>query len=305
MTEALQPIQASPAHPYEADAPHSLVVGEAYVASAKKPVKYHTLIPADTADFHLLMANGYGAYHETSATFQRALADEGIATTTYAPPREHSREHSTLTHAIAPQLLHYDALKGVRSHQLHNIEYHRKAGGDAVLYASQIVLGHSMGNIPALRYAAHHPENLDTVISLQGVGMEARLGLKIAGRFPAVLKDIGSTVLKGDLAVEYRTAHRALYHLARNPVRSAAEAAYCMTADERGMSVLATSRGVRHLVILGERDAFFLHNEVLLGMRDTDAECSVIEDVTHIGPQIESKARIIASHIKKLLTEDA
>lgn len=268
---------------------YDTVEGQAEIPGAKKPIPYTTLLPRTlVSNNHAVIVNGYCAIKETSDALGAALAGNGVATTIYDPARVHSSRLDWLRHIANPQSLHYESLRGVTTHARQNIEYARYQNGSVIRDGKLILIGHSMGNLAMMDFGVKHPEELDMVISLAGVGLEEPLGLKLVWRTKDVVADVATNIVRGNFeGYGLRVAYRSLHYIGRNPVRTAAEAISCMVADKRKHGMKLAELGVHHEIICAEDDGYFYYQDTLKAMQGIASNCHVIEDMSHVGPQVQ------------------
>lgn len=262
------------------------VHGEAGVASAHEPIKWTAAIPdSPTINALGLIANGFCAIKRSSREFREALAAEGLATVSYDPARVHSSLLDLPRHTLNPQALHYESLAGIDS----SLASHPALGELAA--APRILIGHSMGNLAALDYAVNHPESIATMISIGGVGMERRLGLKLVARSKdMVLHDIGPAIVTGKFN-DYglKGAARLLHYVWRNPMRTGTEAVSCMVSDKRRQVHQLAALGVRHVVLMPEDDDFFYPVDTIRTVHDVVDHWEIMEGMKHACPQTDAK----------------
>ena len=240
----------------------------------------------------MVVVPGFGGIKPVYGEFRDANAvaiDDHVAS--YRQPR--TQKHKSMANRV-DSLLHPDKLG--KQAVVAMIDLMHEMFGQKVT-----LVGHSMGGPNAVEGALRRMEKVQDVVLLGSGGLEEGQNVhRLRRRMPAIAKQEGGSILSMPRDDAINIAGQALFHMARNPIRTLGEGLDIGNRDlmiDEINKLRAHGIGV-HAVSL-ELDGFF---PVEVAERDTRGlvdSFTVIEGVDHVAPQVHPE--IVAEHISGVL----
>jgi pimeloyl-ACP methyl ester carboxylesterase len=171
--------------------------GVAQIAQSK--VRWQYRLPEElTRETSIIISHGYGAKAGVYDDMADYLASHGIATATYDAALRQGRLAGYNPKHWDPARLVCQAPWGVIDRK-GGIRHHKKIDGPTNKFT---IVGHSMGVRTAVKNAQLHPEDIDTIIGIDGAGItEGDNFVKYLERMPHFFKDeYLDGIISGDIS---------------------------------------------------------------------------------------------------------
>ncbi|HVX24397.1 MAG TPA: alpha/beta hydrolase [Candidatus Saccharimonadales bacterium] len=227
--------------------------------------------------------NGFGAFKKTMGPLATALADYGIASFHSAPIRGSSR--SPLEDIFDPNTVHLDTHREIFNKLASNKELANLPNGWLLSMVKRINAGHSYGGETATENTLEHPDEVEGLVLIESVGLEAAQRLRFARRAGSFLvHELVPFVSHHGPDYKLHDGVLAAEHLFGNPFQTIGEARACNRSDIREALPVITSLGIGLAVLAGRRD----HLLPAAPMREyAKPHAHYYEEmpVNHLGPQ--------------------
>ncbi len=233
-----------------------------------------------------IVFGGFGGFKRTSRGLRHELARRGEASVTFEQIRADKR--SNAERLLRPQKAHVDVVEAVAYDIASNTSNQNRVPekqtyGGFMRFAA---IPHSMSGLPAMRFAARHPDKVEGVVEVQAVGKRSpsldQLLFSIPTGLAAAAQHEFIPYISGD-AIDRtpRNAWRAIRYYGQNPIRTLGEMASCVFESnlEQTEKVRASGRYVAYLA--GQYDILVPRTAHIAELVDLYQ----VMPLGHLGPQ--------------------
>lgn len=266
--------------------------------------KYKTYFSENPLPGIGIVVPGFGGFLKSSEPLGKAFARAGLNTVVYDPIRYSNSAWEDMTD---PQKVHVRTIEAIVRDLPNNPDIIRRMPeGKHVVTEPQVLIPHSMGGLPAPRYALKHHEDVEMIAFLETVGTNKAIGATLlkavingdlAGSFEHELApylgsdDMEFSIKNALRAARYFGITLPWKHDARIS-RPIGEALSCVIANTRPALKLLGELGVRRLYIEGGRDVLIQADSDIADHVDKVIK---LRAYGHLAPQV--KADLIAQTV--------
>lgn len=188
--------------------------------------------PDDPLDRIYPLSPGFGGVKLSSGPFSNAMARLGMASLTFEPVRTDDR--SIRERLTNPHAIHVQTLEAVVDDLQHTMGFELSTGRDG---PKAIIVAHSMGGEPALRYAEIRHKTTEAVILLATIGFGSPNVRKIIQKVPlgapsSIREEIIPFLGSDELDLSFAGARKALGYYVANLPRTIGEIGSCLTSRQ-------------------------------------------------------------------------
>lgn len=251
----------------------------------------------------VIFINGFGASKASSRPFRHAAAQAGMATATFKPARKDGK--SIVHRSLQPQHLHVENLEAVYSGILNNNDniLNKIAGKKDIDLEKILLVPHSMGGLPATKFADAHHNQVDKIVNLATVGYGTTTLSHMARRVPSGLlpslrHELLPALMNGDIEMSPRHLLDEMKYFGTDITRPIFEGLSCIKSDVRPKVEKLRKVGVGVLYLGFEHDILVSPDTKVAEYVDLHR---VMQNAGHLAPQ--RKARKVVSEINSMIEE--
>lgn len=251
----------------------------------------------------VIFINGFGASKASSRPFRNAAAKAGMTTATYKPARKDGK--SIIHRSLQPQHLHAENLEAVYSGILNNSDkiLNKVAGKKDINLEKILLVPHSMGGLPATKFAVSHHAQVDKIMNLATVGYGTTTLSHMARKFPngllpSIRHELLPALMNGDIEMSPKHLLDEAKYFGTDVTRPIFEGLSCIRSDVRPRIERLRKLGVGVLYLAFEHDILVAPDEKVANYVDLHR---IMSNAGHLAPQ--RKAPKVVEEINSMIQE--